>query len=135
MPLKVKLVDQPCVTFLKINIMETLFYPGGWGSSNLLSTLLLATLGGENIFTTYPFPELPIKSEELDKMSFEEKQKFYKENLTGYWRAVMDRFENPDPEGEKILNNKLKPINEEISKLTNERQEIIDDWIMAGQSE
>ena len=39
----------------------------------------------------------------------------------------MDRFENPDPEGEKILNNKLKPINEEISKLTNERQEIIDD--------
>ena len=115
--------------------MENLFYPGGWGSSNLLSTLLLAALGGENLFTTHPFPELPIKPEELDKMSFEEKQKFYKENLTGYWRAVMDRFENPDPEGEKILNDKLKPINEEISKLTSKRQEIIDDWIMAGQSE
>lgn len=39
----------------------------------------------------------------------------------------MDRFENPDPEGEKILNDKLKPINEEISKLTSKRQEIIDD--------
>ena len=39
----------------------------------------------------------------------------------------MDRFENPDLEKEKILNDKLKPINEEISKLTNERQEIIDD--------
>ena len=39
----------------------------------------------------------------------------------------MDRFENPDLEREKILNDKLKPINEEISKLTNERQEIIDD--------
>ena len=68
-------------------------------------------------------------------MSFEEKQKFYKENLTGYWKAVMDKFENPDPEREKILNDKLKPINEKISKLTSERQEIIDDWIMAGQSE
>lgn len=39
----------------------------------------------------------------------------------------MDRFENPDLEGEKILNDKLKPINEEISKLTSKRQEIIDD--------
>ena len=68
-------------------------------------------------------------------MSFEEKQKFYKENLTGYWKAVMDKIEHPDPEGEKILNDKLKPINEEISKLTSKRQEIIDDWIMAGQSE
>lgn len=115
--------------------MENLIYPGGWGSSNLLNTLLLAVLGGENIFTTHPFPELPIKPEELDKMSFEEKQKFFKENLTGYWKAVMDRFENPDLEGEKILNDKLKPINEEISKLTSKRQEIIDDWIMAGQSE
>ncbi len=115
--------------------MENLIYSGGWGSSNLLSTLLLTMLSGENLFTTHPFPELPIKPEELDKMSFEEKQKFYKENLTGYWRAVMDRFENPDLEREKILNDKLKPINEEISKLTNERQEIIDDWIMAGQSE
>ena len=135
MPLKVKLVDHTMCNLLKINIMENLIYPGGWGSSSLLNTLLLAVLGGENIFSTHPFPELPIKPEELDKMSFEEKQKFYKENLTGYWRAVMDRFENPDPEGEKILNDKLKPINEEISKLTNEKQEIIDDWIMAGQSE
>ena len=39
----------------------------------------------------------------------------------------MDKFENPDPEREKILNDKLKPINEKISKLTSERQEIIDD--------
>ena len=39
----------------------------------------------------------------------------------------MDKFENPDLEEEKILNDKLKPINEEISKLTSERQEIIDD--------
>lgn len=39
----------------------------------------------------------------------------------------MDKFENPDPEGEKILNDKLKPINDKISTLTNERQEIIDD--------
>lgn len=39
----------------------------------------------------------------------------------------MDKIEHPDPEGEKILNDKLKPINEEISKLTSKRQEIIDD--------
>lgn len=115
--------------------MENLFYPGGLGSSNLLSTLLLAALGGENLFTVHPFPELPIKPEELDKMSFDEKQKFFKENLTGYWRAVMDKFEQPDLESEKILEDKLKPINEELSKLISKRQEIIDDWIMAGQSE
>ena len=115
--------------------MENLFYNGGWGapSSGLLGTLLLAIFSGEN--TLHPFPKLPVSQEEIDKMSFDEKQKFFKENLTGYWRAVMDKFEHPDLESEKILKDKLKPIDEEISKLTSKRQEIIDDWIMAGQSE
>lgn len=39
----------------------------------------------------------------------------------------MDKFEHPDLESEKILKDKLKPIDEEISKLTSKRQEIIDD--------
>ena len=115
--------------------METLFYPGGLGTSNLLGLLLLAMFGEESVFVKHPFPELPLSPEEINALSFEEKQKFYKENLTGYWRAVMDKFEHPDLESEKILKDKLKPIDEEISKLTSKRQEIIDDWIMAGQSE
>ena len=39
----------------------------------------------------------------------------------------MDKIENPDPENEKILNDKLKSINEELSSLTSKKQEIIDD--------
>lgn len=69
---------------LKINYYENFILSRRIRNLQPLGLLLLAMFGEESVFVKHPFPELPLSPEEINALSFEEKQKFYKENLTGY---------------------------------------------------
>ena len=114
--------------------MELLNNTFGWGgqSFGLLGVLLMA-LFDPMFVNNHPFTD--INDEEFLKKfenasTQEEKDELIKSNATDYWKKVFDKVKNPDPEAEQRLDDSLKDINEQLIKLSKQKQSIIDDWVM-----
>ena len=106
----------------------------GWGGQFFgLTGMLLTALFDPMFVNNHPF--IDINDEEFLKKfknasTQEEKDELIKSNITDYWKKVFDKVKNPDPEAEQRLDDSLKDINEQLIKLSKQKQSIIDDWVM-----
>lgn len=106
----------------------------GWGgqSFGLMGTLLM-TLFDPTFINQHPFIETNEKEflEKFENASTqEEKDELINSNVSDYWKRVLDKIKNPDPEAEQRLDDSLKDINEQLNKLSKQKQSIVDDWVM-----
>ena len=114
--------------------METLF--NGWGGQQFGSSLLglfLALLFApeDSIFTKHPFfPSDVVVPEDFSEWSEDKKKAFMDEHLDEYWKKYFDKIVNPNKEETDKLEESLKDINAKIRTLNDEKQEIVDDWIL-----
>lgn len=114
--------------------METLF--NCWGgqpfSSSILGLLLTLLFAPEDsMFAKHPFfPSDVVVPEDFSEWSEAEKKAFMDEHLDEYWKKYFDKIVNPNKEEFDKLEKSLKDINAEIKTLNDEKQEIVDDWIL-----
>ena len=107
----------------------------GWGYNIGILGLLFAVLFNPNAMmnSKHPFPN--INNEEWNKemenaTTDEEKQQVIKSHLDDYWTKVFDKICDPSPEKAQDLLDRLSDVNSKLDELNEQKQDIIDDWIM-----
>lgn len=107
----------------------------GWGSNMGILGILLAALFNPNAMmnSKHPFPN--VSDEEWNKemenaTTDEERQQVLKSHLDEYWTKAFDKMSNLSPEASKDLLDRLSDVNSKLDKLNEQKQDIIDDWIM-----
>ena len=141
--------------FLKINYMENLVYTpsesddvikvhnelltnsfGGWGASpvsGLLGVLLLSVLFNPTAPGKHPFPV--VNDEEFEKEmenaeTPEEKEEILKSHLDEYWTKMYNKTSNLSLESAQDLLDRLSDVDSKLRDLQQEKQDIIDEWVM-----
>ena len=107
----------------------------GWGSSiGILGILMTALFNPTAMLNNkHPFPS--VNDDELNKEmenagTQEEREQVLKSHLDEYWTKLFDKMRDPSPEASQDLLNRLSDVNSKLQELNDQKQSIIDDWIM-----
>lgn len=107
----------------------------GWGSNMGILGILFAALFNPNAMmnSKHPFPN--VSDEEWNKemenaTTDEERQQVFKSHLDDYWTKAFDKICDPSPEKAQDLLDRLSDVNSKLDELNEQKQDIIDDWIM-----
>lgn len=109
----------------------------GWGASPTFSILgiLMSILFNPSttLYRKHPFPKVNDEEflNEMENTSTEEeKQEVLKSHLDEYWTKMFNKMKDPSPEAAQDLLDRLSDVNSKLDELNEQKQDIIDDWIM-----
>lgn len=121
------------VTKIQNELLSTSFGAPSPGFGIL--SLILMMIFNPEVMTTgrHPFPtsnEEAFVEEYEAATTEEEKQDVLRSHLDEYWGKLFDKTRNMNTEDEQDLLNRLSDVDSRLKELIEEKQNIIDDWVM-----